>query len=237
MKKVIKWIFIVIAVTVFAIDIAGFWKYKLNGTKYELQTVADDGQAEEPPVEEQKIEYADLKNSDMQDGEKLFITNIDKEDDGTYTIKGLIYEQVEITKEQYNTLKNGKSSVEILGKEYKKDKIKSNNIILKEATEQGESNNNSKSASIYVKYDSTTKKYLVMYYSNDKIVYNKTQKYIKYNASSNLKILIGKDSKKIADIESKYKDIEIPEDTENIKLAKFTFNKQGKCTSITIDNK
>ena len=41
MKKAIKWIFIIAAVVVFAIDMAGFWKYKLNGSSYELSASSD----------------------------------------------------------------------------------------------------------------------------------------------------------------------------------------------------
>ena len=30
MKKILKWIFMITIVVIFAIDIAGFWKYKLK---------------------------------------------------------------------------------------------------------------------------------------------------------------------------------------------------------------
>lgn len=238
MKKAIKWIFIIAAVVIFAIDMAGFWKYKLNGTKYELSASSDgnDGaDVESVETDEPKIEYEDLKGTSLKKGERIFITDIDIEEDETYTIKGLIYEEVEITKDDYTKLKSGKNTVTILGKEYMKDKIKSNNIILKEPTGTEDANTNS----LYVKYDSTSKRYLVMDSETDSIVYNKTQRYVKYNTEGTLSVVTTtkKTKKTIKDIEPEYKGVEIPTDTKDIKLATLTFNKQGKCTSITIDNK
>lgn len=238
MKKAIKWIFIIAAVGIFAIDMAGFWKYKLNGTKYELSASSDgdDGaDVESVETDEPKIEYEDLKGISLKKGERIFITDIDIEKDETYTIKGLIYEEVEITKDDYTKLKSGKNTVTILGKEYMKDKIKSNNIILKEPTGTEDANTNS----LYVKYDSTSKRYLVMDSETDSIVYNKTQRYVKYNTEGTLSVVTTtkKTKKTIKDIEPEYKGVEIPTDTKDIKLATLTFNKQGKCTSITIDNK
>lgn len=240
MKKAIKWIFIIAAVVVFAIDMAGFWKYKLNGSSYELSASSDgDDGTDVGTVEtnEPQIEYEDLKGTSLKTGEKLFITDIDIEEDETYTIKGLIYEEVEITKDDYTKLKSGKNTVTILGKEYMKDKIKSNNIILKEPTDTEDT----KSNSLYVKYDSTSKRYLVMNSETDTVLYNQTQRYVKYNTEGTLSVATtGKTKnvkKTISDIESEYKGVEIPTDTKDIKLATLTFNKQGKCTSITIDNK
>lgn len=240
MKNIVKWVFIVVAVIVFAIDIAGFWKYKLNGTKYVISTGSSDDVGS-PEIVEPEILYTNLTSSDLENGEKLFITDIDAEEDGTYTIKGLIYDEVEITKDEYNTLKNGKDSVTILEKEYEKDKIKSSNIILKEVTDVESDEEDDESNEIYVKYDSTSKKYLVRDSSTDYIVYNPTEKYVKYNVKGTLPVTIVKNSKStkktIEDIESEYKEIELPSDTVKIDLASFTFDKKGVCTSIKIDKK
>ena len=44
MKKALKWIFFVILIVIFAIDVAGFWKYKLkksNNTQTQVATSAE----------------------------------------------------------------------------------------------------------------------------------------------------------------------------------------------------
>jgi len=141
MKKALKWIFFVILIVIFAIDVAGFWKYKLkksNNTQTQVATSAE-GESDATPEEtnqEENIEYTELTSKKFSNGEKLFIKDISEESDGVYEIKGLIYEECRITSEEYKNLKSGKSTVEILGVEYSKDKIESNNIKLKSSDEK-----------------------------------------------------------------------------------------------------
>ena len=47
MKKVLKWIIIVVVLIILGIDFYGLWKYKLNGKQYVLETGGDDAASEE----------------------------------------------------------------------------------------------------------------------------------------------------------------------------------------------
>ena len=78
MKKALKWIFFVILIVIFAIDVAGFWKYKLkksNNTQTQVATSAE-GESDATPEEtnqEENIEYTELTSKKFSNGEKLFI--------------------------------------------------------------------------------------------------------------------------------------------------------------------
>ena len=233
MKNAIKWIFFAIVIVILAIDIAGFWKYKLKktssvttlSTSSENETVNDSASNNE--IKEQ-IEYKEAESKNFVNGEKLFITDIKKEDDGKYTVKGLIYEQYEVTKDEYTKLKNAKSNIEILGIEYSKDKIQSNNLKLKSSNENAEN--------LYIKYDTKTKKYVLKDSTTDYSLYKKTEKYVQISVSEQLEFDIVKNGKTnkqtVKSIADSYKDITIPEDAVKINLSTITFNKSGKCIKI-----
>lgn len=234
MKKVLKWIFIIVLVIIFAIDVWGLYKYKLKGTNYNLASTNNNNSVEEDSYteeksQEQKIEYTELKSTTMKSGEKLFITNIDSEE-GTenYTIKGIIYEEYSITKEEYNNLKSGKSSIEIFGNEYKKDKIESNNLKLKSTNEDADI--------FYIKYDSTSKKYILKDSKTDYTVYKPTENYVSLSVSGDLAFNVEKNGKTnkhtIAKVASTYQNVELPKDNIKINLCTLTFNKKGICTKI-----
>lgn len=232
MKKAIKWIFIIICVAILAIDFAGFWKYKLKGTKYEIATTAapqEDAATEE--IVEPEIEYTQLNSKNFSNGEKLFITNInlDENDNTKYIVQGCIYEEYEITKKEYDNIKSGKSTIKIFNSEYSKDKIQSNNLKLKSSDNEAES--------LYIKYDSKTKKYILKESTTDYIVYKQTEKYVQTSIDGNVGFVIEKNGKKNQSTVKKeaesHNNIEIPEDTIKINLSSLTFDKKGKCTKIT----
>ena len=77
MKNFIKWTIIVILVAIFAIDVAGLWKFKLNGTKYVLNTESDAGEDSFSEPQE-KIEYTKLTVADLKNNERFVIKNIDR---------------------------------------------------------------------------------------------------------------------------------------------------------------
>ena len=178
-----------------------------------------------------EINYEELTSKDFSNGEKLFITNIntDENEEGKYTVKGLIYEEYEFSKEEYNNIKSGKSTTEIFGKEYSKNKLQSSNLTLKSSDNEA--------GSFYIKYDSTTKKYILKESTTDYTVYKSTEKYVQTSVDGDLDFVIEKNGKKnqstIAEEEESYKNVEIPTDDIKINLCELTFNKKGTCTKIT----
>ncbi len=231
-KVVVRWIFIIICVVILVIDLVGFWKYKLKGTKYQVATSADT--ANDTAIEENtepEIDYEELTNKDFSDGEKLFITNINKDEneEDKYIIKGLIYEKYEFSKEEYNNIKSGKNTAEIFGKKYSKDKMNSNNLTLKSSDSDAEN--------FYIKYDTKTKKYILKESTTDYTVYKSTEKYVQTTVDNDLDFVIEKNGKKnestIEKQEESHKNIKIPTDTIKIDLCELTFNKKGVCTKIT----
>ena len=178
-----------------------------------------------------EINYEELTSKDFSNGEKLFITNIntDENEEGKYTVKGLIYEEYEFSKEEYNNIKSGKSTTEIFGKEYSKNKLQSSNLTLKSSDNEA--------GSFYIKYDSTTKKYILKESTTDYTVYKSTEKYVQTSVDGDLDFVIEKNGKKnqstISEEEESYKNVEIPTDDIKINLCELTFNKKGTCTKIT----
>lgn len=233
MKKVVKWIFIVILFIILVIDMYGFWKHKLNGTKYVTSASSDTSDSAEESDSEQneniKIEYSELKSTDFTNGEKLFITDIEAEEKNMYTIKGLIYEEYEITQQEYNDLKNGKSSIEIFNIEYTKDKIQSNNLKLKSSDENAES--------FYIKYNSSTKKYILKDSTTDNSVYKPTEDYVKTTVSEKLSFIIQKNKKTqnltVKDVAKDHIKLQPPKDTVKINYSTIEFSKKGEITKIT----
>lgn len=229
-KTVIKWILIVICVIILVIDFWGFWKYKLSGTKYPTANNAEDSADVAPEEQVPTINYEELASTDFSNGEKIFITDIEKdEDESKYIIKGLIYEEYEFTKEEYDNVKAGKETIEIFGKKYSKDKISSNNLILKSSDADAEK--------FYIKYDTKTKKYLLKESAKNNTIYKTTEKYVKTTVNKNLDFVIEKNGKKntskIEKQEEFYKNIEVPKDSIKVDLCGLTFDKKGTCIKIT----
>lgn len=228
MKKIFKWIFIVILVIIFGIDIMGLYKYKLK--KNSNQVVANPEIIQEPENQEPyaSIEYADLTSSDFKNSEKLFITDIESNEIGQYTIKGIIFEEYTVTKEEYNKIKNG-TSVKILNKEYKKDTIKSNNLNLKSTEEDA--------YDLYITYDNKNKKYVIKDKTTDYSVYKPTEKYVKLVVNENLTFIEEKNGRSVEntvkDIAESHKNLLIPENALKINICTLTFDKNGKCKKIT----
>ncbi|MBO5349514.1 MAG: hypothetical protein J6A89_06840 [Clostridia bacterium] len=226
MKNAIKWIFIAICVVILAIDFIGFWKYKLKGSTNETPTSTQPVQDAAP-----EISYEELTSENFENGEKIFITNIklNENEENKYIVKGRIYEEYEITKEEYNNIKSGESTIEIFGTEYSKDKIQSNNLKLKTSNEEAEN--------FYIKYDSKTKKYLLKQSSTNYTVYKETEKYVQTTVDGDLDFIIQKNGKKnqstIEEQAESYENIEIPTGVITTNLSELTFNKKGICTKIT----
>lgn len=234
MKKAIKWIFFAIIIVIFAIDVAGFWKYKLK--KSNNSTVAQVETEEQTPdkgpdnsITNNEIEYVELSTKNFVTGERLFITDITEENNGTYAAKGLVYDEYQITKDEYDKLKAGTSTIEIFGIEYSKDKITSNNLKLKSTDEKAEN--------LYIKYDSKTKKYILKDSKTDYSVYKATEKYVQTTVDGSVEFDIvknGKTTKKtVKAVASSYNKVSIPKDTIKINLSAITFNKKGICSKIT----
>ena len=224
MKKVFRIIIILIVVAILAIDFYGLWKYKLKGKQYVLETGEDD--SADTYVEEDNLE--ELTSETLEDDEVLFIKNIEQTDDG-YKITGLTYVPYEIEKEDYTSLRNGKT-VEILGETYKKYQIRSNNLVIKSA-ETG-------NASYYINYNTTSKKYILKDNETDDIVYKATGKEYKLVVAEGTRFVTVKNGKnsneKIEDVVDSHKDKTAPDgETSEISTCEITFDEDGKCTKIT----
>ena len=231
MKKVLKILVILVMAVILAIDFVGLWKYKLSGKKYELQNASDDvaGEASDVGPEEEGIQYEELTSTTLVSLDKLFIKNIEKNEDGTYAIKGLVVRPVEISKEDYTSLKSGKE-VEVLGVTYTKKQIKSNNLILKSEDENAKD--------YYVKYDTISKKYVLKDMSNEASVYEKTDKYVSINVDEDFTFVTDKNGKAtkstIEEMVESHKDMVEPEEaTSEINVCVLTFDKSGNCTKLT----
>ena len=224
MKKVFRIIIILIVVAILAIDFYGLWKYKLKGKQYVLETGEDD--SADTYVEEDNLE--ELTSEKIEDDEVLFIKNIEQTDDG-YKITGLTYVPYEIEKEDYTSLRNGKT-VEILGETYKKYQIRSNNLVIKSA-ETGNS-------SYYINYNTTSNKYILKDNETDDIVYKATGKEYKLVVAEGTRFVTVKNGKnsneKIEDVVDSHKDKTAPDgETSEISTCEITFDEDGKCTKIT----
>ena len=224
MKKIFKIIIILIVVAVLAIDFYGLWKYKLKGKQYVLETGEED--SADTYTEEDNLE--ELTSETLEEDEVFFIKNIEQTDDG-YKITGLTYVPYEIEKEDYTSLRNGKT-VEILGETYKKYQIRSNNLVIKSA-ETG-------NASYYINYNTTSKKYILKDNETDDIVYKATGKEYKLVVAEGTKFVTVKNGKnsneKIEDVVDSHKDKTAPDgETSEISTCEITFDEDGKCTKIT----
>lgn len=225
MKKVLKVIIILIVVAILAIDFYGLWKYKLSGKQYVLETGGDDS-ADTYTEEDDATE--ELTADSLSDDEVFFIKNIEKTDDG-YKVTGSTYLPYEIEKEDYTSLRNGKT-VEILGETYKKYQIRSNNLVIK-STETGNAN-------YYINYNVTTKKYILKDNETDDAVYKatgKTYKFVVAEGTTFVTVKNGSNSnKKIEDVADSHNNVSEPDgETSEISTCTLTFNSNGTCTKIT----
>lgn len=229
MKKVLKWIIIVVVLIILGIDFYGLWKYKLNGKQYVLETGGDDAASEEvSDSADVGDEYEELTKSSMSEGDVLFISNIEKADK-TYTVKGIMYEPYEVAKDDYTSLRNGKS-VEILGTTYTKSQIKNNKLYLK--------SKDSSAASYYVNYDVSSRKYVLEDAKTNSIVYKSKEKKVKLDVASGTTFVIDKngklETKKIDSVVDSHKDLTAPDgETSSINVAQIKFSQNGTCTKIT----
>ena len=229
MKKFLKIAVIIIVFALLVVDFVGLWKYKLSGKKYELATASDDVAVNEIGESDvDTVEYTELTSKTMKNYEKLFIKNIEEES-GKYLIKGLLYQPYEISKEDYTALRAGKS-VEIFGISYQQSQIKANNLILKS------SDKNAKN--YYIKYDTTSKKYILKDTKTDYEIYQSTDKYVKLSVAEGTDFSIEKNGKtektKIEKVLETHKNLKEPEkETEKINICTLTFDKKGECTKIT----
>ena len=231
MKKVFKVILILIIFALLAIDFWGLWKYKINGKKYELASSEDDAGASEDAGDstpDDGIEYVQLTSKTMTSGEKLFIKNIKQTEDGKYNIKGIVFKPYEISKSDYDLLRSGKS-VEILGITYTKNQIKSNNLILKSADKNAKS--------YLIKYDTTSKKYILKDSKTDSEIYESTDKYVEFDVEKGTEFSVQKSGKtvksKIEAVVTSHQDLEEPkENTSELNVCTVTFDKNEKCRKI-----
>ena len=222
MKKVLKVLVIIVIVIVLGIDFYGLWKYKLSGKQYVIEAESDEDYATEEPQE--KIVYEEITSATLVDGKVLFIKNIEESGE-TYTVKGVIYAPCEISKEDYDDLKAGES-VEILGTEYTKNRVKSNSMTLK-STE-------SSAKDYYISYD---KKYILKDSETDYTIYKSTEKNVKVEVAKETSFVTVKNGKtttaKIDSVVEKHTDLTEPDgETGSINTCELTFNKDGECTKI-----
>lgn len=192
MKKIVKWIIIIALLIVFLIDVWGLWKYKLSGTKVATQTsdVSDDVGSEEiaetdnsNSTKDSKIEYKEVTSKSIESDEKLFITDIEKKNNEKYEIRGILFTEYEVTKDEYNAV-NKNEKIEINGIEYTKDSVKSGILKLKSS--------NSDAEDLYIKYDAKTKKYIVKNSKNDFSLYKSKEEYVKISVSGEQLLLFKK---------------------------------------------
>lgn len=236
MKNAIKWIFFIILIVVFAIDVAGFWKYKLkkdNNVSIQIansqEEVTDVGDKDSDTSNQQDVKYNELTSKSLANGQKIFITNIKESNDKKYTIQGAVFEQYEITKDEYNKLKSGNLKISIFGIEYYKEKLQSNNLMLTSTDKNAEN--------LYIKYDTKLKKYILKDATTDYVVYKQTDEYVQTTVSGELEFDIIKNGKTnkstVEGVAKSYNNVNIPKDTIKVNLSELSFNKKGVCTKIT----
>ncbi len=229
MKRIIKVIVLLVIFVFLVIDFIGLWKYKLSGKKYEVATNTESDVAVEEAPQGPKIEYTDLSSTTISNDEVVFIKNIEDEDqNGKYVVQGLVFAPYEVSKDDYNSLRAGKS-VEILGKKYAKSQIKSNNLILKSS--------DSNAKEYYINYDTKNKKYILKEKKTDYTVYKTTEQYVKASITKGTTFSVVKngktENKKIQDVIDIHKNLEEPQgETGAINTCVFTFNKNGDCSKI-----
>jgi len=226
MKKFFKIVIILIVFVIIGIDFYGLWKYKINGHKYVIETGSDDGEPEEP--EDDGFEYETLTSEAMSNGEVLFIKNIEEVDE-SYEVKGILFKPYEISKDDYQAVKNGED-IELFGESYKKSQIKNNNLILK-STDSGDKK-------YYITYNTENKKYILYEAEAEAIVYKKTDKNVKVAVKKGTAFATVKNgkttNKKVEDMIDTHKDLTEPsEDTASINTCTLTFNSSDVCTKIT----
>lgn len=192
------------------------------------QNQSDDS-SKDSNEEKESITYKEATSKNFSKGEKLFIKNIEQNSEKEYIIQGIIYKEYEVKKEEYDKVKSGKLSINILGIEYSKDKMQSNNLKLKSTDENAED--------LYIKYNSKTQKYIVIDSTTDYTIYQTEKEYVQITVSGSSQFIIeknGKSTKKtVKDVKDLYKDIKEQDETLKINLATLIFNKKGVCTSIS----
>lgn len=234
MKRVIKWIFIIIAIPIVVIDIYGVWKYKFSGTEYTAAQPQETEKEEMKEVvpEEPPIEYAELTRDDFSQNEKLFITDIEiAPGQNAYEIKGLIFEEYTIDVDEYSDIKNNGGTIEIFGKVYMMDSMKSYNLMLKSVDDDVDAE------SFYIKYDYTNQRYVLKDATTDYTVYRSTENYVSTVVDADLPFFVQKNNKTekliVADVVESHTKIDIPENRVKINYSTIEFSRNGEITKIS----
>ncbi len=234
MAKRIKSILIALICIVLMADIYGIWKYKLKGSLYESVAAAPvdiiiPESTDEEFFGQNSIEYIELSSENLSQKEKLYILNtLGGDYQGCYKIYGLVYEEYTITDQEYNSLKNGNSSIDICGIEYTSDKMKSSNLML---------TSNEDTESLYVKYDSSIRAYVVKDATTDYSVYVPTEKYVTTTVSLDFPFVVEKNNKKretvISEVAETHIKCNIPENKIKVNLCTLEFNSNDELNKIT----
>lgn len=234
MKKVIKFIFMIVIVVVIAIDAYGVWKYKFKETKYasaepEQNEVKEPEVATEPP--EPEIEYAELSKDNFLQNQRLFITDIETAaGQDQFEIKGLIYEEYTIDVDEYTEIKNNGGTIEIFGKVYMMERMQSYNLMLQPVEEDNDAEQ------FYIKYDYTNRRYILKDATTDYVVYRATDQYVSTTVEASLPFIVQKNNKTteytIADVADTHTKIPVPGDQVKIDCSTLSFSRNGEITKI-----
>lgn len=236
MKRVINIVFIIAVITITGIDIYGIWKYKFSGGKYvmassdSIENAVIELQPDPNRFDDSEIEYQLLDRSDFLNNERFFIINIEPNRDySMFRLDGLIYEEYTISNEEYNSLKNGNSEIEIFGISYYKDKMKSANLIL--------ASDSAESESLYIKYDSKKRAYVVKDVITDYSLYKSTGKYVTTYVSAGTEFVIQKNNKTekkvIDDVFDDHEKIKPVHNKIKTNFSTIQFSRSGDIEKIT----
>lgn len=236
MKRVINIVFIIAVITITGIDIYGIWKYKFSGGKYvmassdSIENAVIELQPDPNRFDDSEIEYQLLDRSDFLNNERFFIINIEPNRDySMFRLDGLIYEEYTISNEEYNSLKNGNSEIEIFGISYYKDKMKSANLIL--------ASDSAESESLYIKYDSKKRAYVVKDVITDYSLYKSTEKYVTTYVSAGTEFVIQKNNKTekkvIDDVFDDHEKIKPVHNKIKTNFSTIQFSRSGDIEKIT----
>lgn len=236
MKRAINIVFIIAVITITGIDIYGIWKYKFSGGKYvmassdSIENAVIELQPDPNRFDDSEIEYQLLDRSDFLNNERFFIINIEPNRDySMFRLDGLIYEEYTISNEEYNSLKNGNSEIEIFGISYYKDKMKSANLIL--------ASDSAESESLYIKYDSKKRAYVVKDVITDYSLYISTEKYVTTYVSAGTEFVIQKNNKTekrvIDDVFDDHEKIKPVHNKIKTNFSTIQFSRSGDIEKIT----
>lgn len=236
MSKIVKIILIIAVLALLIIDIYGIWKYKFSGTEYKLASSdsveIDENNEEEIKEEEPIIEYQELTKDDFSSNEKLFITDIEQAPGpNSYIIRGLLYEEYWIESEEFYSVKNGQSTIEIFGIEYEKERYHLSNVMLKPVDE------NIEGESLYLQYSQRSRRYVVKDAVTDYVLYRPTDRYLETTVSSDLQFVIQKNNKSekltVADVVDTHKKLKPQKNQVKMNYSTIEFSRSGEIDKVT----